>query len=44
MRKLNQTKGKEVDNYVYNLIYFIYWNPSYQGGNGKSELQRAVQT
>lgn len=36
MGKLNQTKGKEVDVNVYYLIYYLYWNPSYQGGNGKS--------
>ena len=42
--KIKLNKGKEVDVNVYYLIYYIYCNPSYQGGNGKSIIQRILQT
>lgn len=30
---IKSNKRKEVDSYVDNFIYYIYWNPSYQGGD-----------
>jgi len=33
-------KGGKAVTYVYYIIYFIYWNPSFKRRDRKSELQR----
>ena len=37
-------KGGKAVVYVYYIIHFSFWNSSFEGRDGKSELQGAVQT
>lgn len=39
----NLEKGGKAVAYVYYTIYFDYWNPSFEGRDRKSELQRSLQ-
>lgn len=41
---LTSERGRKAVVYVYHIIHSSFWNSSFEGRDGKSELQGAVQT